>query len=110
MQDKKLDVVDSFCYLGDTIGAGGGCDLSVITRIRSAWGKFGAILSGGGGGGGILSEGFCRGKFSGGAFLGEFCMGGFCQGAFVREPEFAIIKNSAISIEYPHSKLLVIIL
>ena len=33
MQDKKLDVVDSFCYLGDTIGAGGGCDLSVITRI-----------------------------------------------------------------------------
>ena len=22
MQDKKLDVVDSFCYLGDTIGAG----------------------------------------------------------------------------------------
>ena len=23
MQDKKLDVVDSFCYLGDTIGAGG---------------------------------------------------------------------------------------
>ena len=33
MQDKKLDVVDSFCYLGDTIGAGSGCDLSVITRI-----------------------------------------------------------------------------
>ena len=40
VQDKKLDVVDSFCYLGDTIGAGGGCDFSVITRIRSAWGKF----------------------------------------------------------------------
>ena len=33
VQDKKLDVVDSFCYLGDTIGAGGSCDLSVITRI-----------------------------------------------------------------------------
>ena len=33
VQDKNLDVVDSFCYLGDTIGAGGGCDLSVITRI-----------------------------------------------------------------------------
>ena len=44
MQDKKLDVVDSFCYLGDTIGAGGGCDLSVITRIRSAWGKFQELL------------------------------------------------------------------
>ena len=39
MQDKKLDVVDSFCYLGDTIG-----DLSVITRIRSAWGKFRELL------------------------------------------------------------------
>ena len=36
VQDKKLDVVDSFCYLGDTIGAGGSCDLSIITRIRSA--------------------------------------------------------------------------
>ena len=44
MQDKKLDVVDSFCYLGDTIGAGGGCDLSVITRIRSAWCKFRELL------------------------------------------------------------------
>ena len=37
-------VVDSFCYLGDTIGAGGGCDLSVITRIRSAWDKFRELL------------------------------------------------------------------
>ena len=33
VQDKKLDVVDSFCYLGDTIGAGGGCDLSLIMRV-----------------------------------------------------------------------------
>ena len=32
-QDKKLDVVDSFCYLGDTIIAGVGCDLSVIMRV-----------------------------------------------------------------------------
>ena len=32
-QDKKLDVVDSFCYLGDTISAGVGCDLSVIMRV-----------------------------------------------------------------------------
>ena len=43
MQDKKLDVVDSFCYLGDMVGAGGGCDLSVITR--SAWGKFRELLT-----------------------------------------------------------------
>ena len=44
VEDKKLDVVDSFCYLGDTIGAGGGCNLSVIIRIRSAWGKFRELL------------------------------------------------------------------
>ena len=30
--------------LGDTISAGGGCDLRVITRIRSAWGKFRELL------------------------------------------------------------------
>ena len=44
MQDEKLDVVDSFCYLGDKIGAGGDCDLSVITRIRSAWASSGKLL------------------------------------------------------------------
>ena len=38
-QDKKLDLIDSFCYLGDTISAGGGCDLSVITRVQCAWGN-----------------------------------------------------------------------
>ena len=38
IQDKKLDVIDSFFYLGDMIGAGGGCDLSVVMRVRSAWG------------------------------------------------------------------------
>ena len=43
-QVKKMDVVNSFCCLGDTIGAGGGCDLSVIVRIRSAWGKFWKLL------------------------------------------------------------------
>ena len=44
VQDKKLDVVDSFCYLGRTISAAGGCDLSVIMRVRSAWGKFWKLL------------------------------------------------------------------
>ena len=29
MQDKKLDVVDSFCYFGDTIGAGRGCEMEI---------------------------------------------------------------------------------
>ena len=44
MQDKTLDVVDSFCYLGDIISAGGQSDLSVITRVRSASGKFRELL------------------------------------------------------------------
>ena len=41
---QKFEVVDSFRYLGDTIGAGGGCELSVIGRVRSAWGKFRELL------------------------------------------------------------------
>ena len=42
--DEKFEVVDSFCYLGDTLSAGGGCELSSITRIRVAWGKFRELL------------------------------------------------------------------
>ena len=38
--DQILEVVDRFCYLGDTIGSrGGACD-SVTARIRSGWNKF----------------------------------------------------------------------
>ena len=40
----QLDTVDTFCYLGDTICAGGGCTASIITRCRSAWGKFRELL------------------------------------------------------------------
>ena len=43
-EENKLDVVDSFCYLGDMVGAGGGCELGVTNRIRSAWGKFRELL------------------------------------------------------------------
>ena len=39
VQDKKLGLIYSFCYLGNKISAGGVCDLSVITRVRFAWGK-----------------------------------------------------------------------
>ena len=39
-----LDIVKSFCYLGDTIDAGGGCEASVTARIRAAWGKFRQLL------------------------------------------------------------------
>ena len=35
-----LEVVDTFCYLGDTISAGGSCKHGAIARARSAWGKF----------------------------------------------------------------------
>ena len=44
IDDDKLEVVDCFCYLGDMICPGGGCELSSITRIRSAWGKFRELL------------------------------------------------------------------
>ena len=33
-------IVTDFCYLGDMISAGGGCELSSITRCKSAWSKF----------------------------------------------------------------------
>ena len=39
-----LQMLDHFCYLGDTIGAGGGCELSIIARVKAAWGKFREIL------------------------------------------------------------------
>ena len=36
--------MDSFCYLGDALSAGGGCELASIARIRVAWGKFRQLL------------------------------------------------------------------
>ena len=36
----KLEVVASFCYLGDMLSAAGGCELSTITRVKTAWKKF----------------------------------------------------------------------
>ena len=40
----KMDVVPSFCYLGDILSADGGCDLAVTTRCLVAWGKFRKLL------------------------------------------------------------------
>ena len=40
----SLEVVDSFCYLGDNLSAAGGCDLAVTTRVRTAWKKFRELL------------------------------------------------------------------
>jgi len=39
-----LDTVDRFCYLGDTIGAGGGARECTVARTRCAWKKFRALL------------------------------------------------------------------
>ena len=38
--DEKLKVVPEFCYLGDVLSAGGGCELASITRCKCAWAKF----------------------------------------------------------------------
>jgi hypothetical protein len=39
-KDCKVEKVDSFCYLGDMIGAGGGAEEASRTRVRCAWAKF----------------------------------------------------------------------
>ena len=36
----KLEVVASFCYLGDMLSAAGGCELSTTTHVKTAWNKF----------------------------------------------------------------------
>ena len=37
---KVTEVVASFCYLGDRISTGGGCEIMVTTRVKTAWKKF----------------------------------------------------------------------
>ena len=40
----KLEVVASFCYLGDMLSAAGGCELSTTTCVKTAWKKFSDLL------------------------------------------------------------------
>ena len=40
----KLEVVASFCYLGDMLSAAGGCEVSTTTRVKTAWKKFKELL------------------------------------------------------------------
>ena len=40
----KLEVVASFCYLGDMLSAGGGCEIMVTTRVKTAWKRFRELL------------------------------------------------------------------
>ena len=42
--NATMDVEPKFCYLGDMLCAGGGCELAVITRCSVAWGKFKKLL------------------------------------------------------------------
>ena len=42
--NEKLEVVPEFCYLGDMLSAGGGCELAAITSCKCAWGKFRQLL------------------------------------------------------------------
>ena len=36
----KLEVVASFCYLGDMLSAAGVCEVSLTTHVKKAWKKF----------------------------------------------------------------------
>ena len=40
----KLECVPKFCYLGDTLGAGGGADEAARARVRCDWAKFKELL------------------------------------------------------------------
>ena len=42
--DEKLEVVPEFCYLGDMLSAGGGCEFASITRCNCARAKFRQLL------------------------------------------------------------------
>ena len=37
VNDHELDIVNEFCYLGDTVSAGEGCERAIITSVRCAW-------------------------------------------------------------------------
>ena len=44
VRPDKLEVVASFCYLGDMLSAAGSCELSTTTRVKTAWMKFKDLL------------------------------------------------------------------
>jgi len=41
----NLEVVDTFCYLGDMLSVDGDADAAVEARIRSGWNKFRQLVS-----------------------------------------------------------------
>ena len=44
LDGEAIEVVQKFCYLGDTIGAQGGAGAGVIARVRCGWSKFRELL------------------------------------------------------------------
>ncbi|KAK3891496.1 hypothetical protein Pcinc_004586 [Petrolisthes cinctipes] len=44
LDGEAIEVVEKFCYLGDTIGAQGGAGASVMARVRRGWSKFRELL------------------------------------------------------------------
>ena len=44
VRPDKLEVVASFCYLGDMLSAGGGCEITVATHVKRAWKYFRELL------------------------------------------------------------------
>ena len=40
----KLKGVASFCYLGDMLSAGGGCEITVSTCVKTVWKKLRELL------------------------------------------------------------------
>ena len=37
---EEMETVRGFCYLGDGVNAGGGCEAAVTAKARIGWGKF----------------------------------------------------------------------
>ena len=44
VRPDKLEVVASFCYLGDMLSGAGGCELSTTTSVKTVWKKFKELL------------------------------------------------------------------
>ena len=38
--NDDVDTVEGFCYLGNALNAGGGSEMTVVTRIRISWRRF----------------------------------------------------------------------
>ena len=45
VDDEKVEAAPEFCYLGDMLSAGGGCELAAVTRCKLAWDNFQQLLS-----------------------------------------------------------------